>query len=230
MKLTLTAKKEIAKGTMAFWFEKEKALTWKPGQHLHIVLPFLEFEDERGKMRPFSIASSPTEGGLLMFATRIRDTSGFKQTLKDLEIGDTITGDNEAGGNFFLKTKKESPQVILAGGIGITPFRSIIKYDMDKKIGNEIHLIFSNTNSETTPFKEELDNWAKENKRLTVTYVFSEKEGRIDRQKLEKLVRNIPSPDFLIAGPSSFVSSMEEILESMGVQEDKVATEKFSGY
>ena len=120
----LLSRVEIAEGTMAFHFEKPSQFDYRPGQFADVTLSSPPETDSEGNTRTFSIASSPFENQLI-FTTRMRDTA-FKRSLKKVPLGtEVIIG--SATGSFTLHKNSAKPAVFLAGGIGITPFISIVR-------------------------------------------------------------------------------------------------------
>ena len=231
MKVKLVKVTQEARGTKSFFWEPNSEIKFLPGQYFYYTLPKLNYPDERGATRHFTIASSPTEGNLLRLTTRTREESGYKKTLNEIKVGETIEGEGPTGTFIFNeKTIKEGDtksHVFLAGGIGITPFRSIIKYVTDKKLKTSIHLIYSNSNSEFV-FKKELDKW------LNVDYVDTSQSGHLDELKIDKLIQNyklkIKNCMFWVVGPPAFVSAMEDVLDKLKISSDRIITEKFTGY
>ena len=239
MKLKLVEKRDEAKGTKSFFWETEKPVNYLAGQYFYFTLPSLNYPDPRGATRHFTLSSSPTEGNLLRNTTRIREESGFKKTLDDLEIGTLIEGEGP-NGTFILDEAEPGPHVFLAGGIGITPFRSMIKYAADKNLNTQIHLIYSNSIPEEIAFRAELDGLAKSwpNLKLdmTVTKPEESKEpwkgltGRIDENLIQKLVPDLGSNIFWVCGPPAMVEAMEQTLGKLNLSSGKVRSEKFTGY
>lgn len=239
MKIKLIKKKKEAKNIKSFIFEKPKNLTFEAGQFIYLTLPKLIFEDQRGDTRYFTIASSPTED-YIMITTKIRKESGYKKTLEKLDIGSKLEYRGPFG-DFVLDSEKKEQQIFLAGGIGITPFRSIIKYKVDKKFKTPIHLIYSCSTVEEIVYKDELEFWEK-NKEIgldiTITHPEESKtkwgglKGRINIKMLEKLTKNhnLKNTTFWTCGPPQFVSTMEKILENLEIREKQITREKFSGY
>lgn len=232
MLLNLIKKKIEAKDTKSFYFSSSEKLTWIPGQYAYITLGNIT--------KQFTIASSPTEE-FIQITTRIRKESEFKQKLNSLEIGNLVDA-RLPFGSFVLPTNYQSRitnHLFLAGGIGITPFRSFIRYNIDKKLRIPMHLIYSNSDSDFV-FKEELDQWQKENDFIKIKYIDSSVDGRIDKLKIEELIGNeiqlrywkleIGNCAFSAVGPNAFVNSMEDILEELNIPTDKINTEKFTGY
>jgi ferredoxin-NADP reductase len=239
MKIKFLKKKEESGNIKSFIFEKPNGFNFDPGQFIYLTLPKLLFPDQRGEIRHFTISSSPTED-ILMITTKIREESGYKKTLDKIEEGSFLEYQGPIG-DFVLKKNKEKVQVFLAGGIGITPFRSIIKYKIDKNLKTKIDLIYSCSTTEEITFRNELEIWNKNgqiNLDITITHPEESKEkwdglkGRLDRNVIEDIIKNynIENIDFWVCGPPPFVSAMEEELSGMGINNESIITEKFSGY
>lgn len=223
MKLKLVKKALEAKDTYSFYFSSSEKLTWIPGQYAYITFGNVT--------KQFTIASSPTEE-FIQITTRIRRESEFKQKLDSLEIGSLVEARAPFGSFCYNYSLNPVPYTLfLAGGIGITPFRSFIKYNIDKKLGVPMHLIYSNSDSEFV-FKEELDKWQKENDFIKISYHDSSISGHLDIESLTKLYPKpfTLNPTFWSVGPVAFVNSMEDILEELNIPSDQIHTEKFTGY
>ena len=249
MKLKLIKKKEEARGTKSFFFEPEREVIWLPGQYFYYTLSELKYSDPRGSTRHFTISSSPTEGHLLMLTTRIREESGYKKTLDELAIGTEIEGEGP-NGTFILdenlpaQAGTQGNHVLIAGGIGITPFRSFIKYNTDKKLTDvKLHLIYSNSVPEEIAFREELEGWAKNFANIKVDMTITKPEesngkwtgltGRIDENMIRSLITNhqsLANNSFWLCGPPPMVDAMEKVLGSLKITSVKVTSEKFTGY
>jgi ferredoxin-NADP reductase len=221
MYLTLVKKIEIEKGTKSFFFKYDKKNAWKPGQYVVLTLEGIE--------RQFTIASSPTEGDVIQITTRIREESEFKKILDSLEVGSKIESKGPFGLFVFDKNDYDKKHVFLAGGIGITPFRSIIKFCVDNKLKTNIHLIYSNSD-DSFVFKEELDTWQTIYKFLKITYFNSSIKGHLNRNIILDLVEDSKDTIFWVVGPKAFVNSMEDILEEIGIPNENIKSEKFIGY
>ncbi|KKQ91712.1 MAG: Oxidoreductase, 2Fe-2S and FAD/NAD(P) binding domain protein [Microgenomates group bacterium GW2011_GWC1_39_7b] len=230
MKLKLVEKREEAKGTVSFFWEPEKPVDFLAGQYYYFSIPKLKYPDSKGTTRHFTISSSPTEGNLLWITTRIREKSGYKKTLNELPIDTEIEGEGP-NGTFILDEKDIGPQVFIAGGVGITPFRSIIKYAIDKNIQTPMYLIYSNSDSQFV-FKDEFDKWASQNDYFKVSYFDSSVSGHLDSTKLQPLLTtyNILHTTFWLAGPPPMVDAMEQVLGKLKITSDKIRSEKFTGY
>ena len=156
----LTDREEVAERTMAFRFEKPVAFKFTPGQFVDITLVNPRETDSEGNARGFSIASAPYED-FIMVATRLRDTA-FKRVLRDVPLGTEVKIEGPFG-NLRLHNDKSRAAVILTGGIGITPFRSILLHVAKEKLPHRIFLFYSNRRPEDASFLDELQKLEKNN-------------------------------------------------------------------
>jgi ferredoxin-NADP reductase len=228
---------EAAEGTMAFQFEKPPGFDFKPGQSADLTLLNPPETDSEGNIRTFSIASAPFEDQL-RFATRMRDTA-FKRSLKKVPLGTVVKMDS-AMGSFTLHKNAAKPAVFLAGGIGITPFSSIVRQADHDRAPHKLYLFYSNRLPEKTCFIEVLQNLEKTNPKFsfiaTMTDVPRSKKtwngetGRINKEMLSKHLNDLRGPIYYIAGPPTMVSGMRKMLVESGVDEDDIRTEEFAGY
>ena len=235
--LKLKNKKEIAAGTMAFYFGKPEGFTFKAGQYADFTLIDPEETDSEGNVRTFSLANAPYEQDL-MFATRMRDTA-FKRVIKKLESGAEISFKG-ANGSFTLQNNTKIPAVFLCGGIGITPVRSITLQATHDKTAHRIFLFYANKTPRDAAFLEDLNKAAKENPNFTFVASMTEMEGSdqqwegetsfFTKALLEKYIGDLSQPIYYISGPASMVTSIRETLTEAGVDEDNIRTEEFAGY
>jgi ferredoxin-NADP reductase/nitrite reductase/ring-hydroxylating ferredoxin subunit len=179
--LTLTKKEEL-EGTdiMTFKFTKNGYPEYKAGQFAFFPLDTVN-NDSRGPVRHFSLASSPTED-VLIISTRIRDTP-YKQQLSTIQEGKQVKV-SKARGNFVLHDDYSKPAIFLSGGIGVTPFRGMIKYAVDKQLPIKITMFDSNRNRQNILYKDEFDKWAAQNQNLKIVYTITaeEEKGREQEQ------------------------------------------------
>ncbi len=229
--------RQVARGTMACYFEKPEGFDFAGGQSIDLTLVDPPETDDKGNTRAFSLASAPHEP-LLMVATRQRDTA-FKRVLKDLPPGTQVKVEGPFG-SMTLHRKVAIPAVILAGGIGITPFRSMICQAEKTNSGRRLFLFYSNRTPEDAAFLAELGELARQNPGFTfiatVTNVekspssWAGEKGYIDADMLRRHVGNLAGPIYYVAGPPAMVSAMKEMLNRAGVDEDDVNSEDFAGY
>lgn len=228
---------DVAEGTMAFQFEKLPGFDFRAGQSSDLTLLDPPETDSEGNIRTFSIASAPFEDRLI-FATRMRDTA-FKRSLKKVPLGTPVKM-APAMGSFTLHKNSAKPAVFLAGGIGITPFFSILKQADHDHLGHELYLFFSNRRPEDAPFLGALEELEKTNPNFrfvgTMTEMSRSKRdwkgeaGLIDKAMLSKHLSGLRGPIYYIAGPPAMVTAMRKMLVTSSIDEDDIRTEEFAGY
>lgn len=225
MKLNLIRRKTEALGVESFVFSPTEPLTWKAGQFLHSVLHH-EPTDNRGSDRWFTVASAPFEKEV-MITTRLTSGKGssFKAALDALKLGESIEV-SDIDGDFIVDDPTRE-YIFIAGGIGITPFHSILKEADHAEIKLRVTLLYANRDG-NIPYKEELERFAKNNQNLVLHYVISPE--RIDESTLKKLVSDMQTPIFYVSGPEPMVESLGETLKTMGVATDHIKQDYFPGY
>jgi ferredoxin-NADP reductase len=206
-------------------------LNFKAGQ---FVTMFLDVKDPKGNTRSFSIASSPTEN-FLMISTKLTG-SVFKNKLNELKEGDEVKFIGPAGN--FVFDEKAKNIILLSGGIGITPLRSMMKYATDNKLSVKITLLYSNKIPEDIPFKNDLENMKKQNTNLKIVHTITKPEesktkwlgrtGRIDEKMISEFVKK--DSIFYICGPPAMVDALVDILKKMNIAEERIRVEHFEGY
>lgn len=241
MKVKLIKKTDEAKGTKSFYWECEKPFSYLPGQYSYFTLPKLAYPDTRGETRHFTLSSSPTETPYICLTTRIREESGYKKTLDQLAVGEMVEMEGP-NGEFTLNEKDPQPRIFIAGGIGVTPFRSMMKYIIDKKLSIPVSLIYSNSIPEEITFKTELESFTKALPYLKVFNTITKPEeskipwrgltGRIDATLINKIVptENLKLSTFWVCGPPAMTDTLVETLEQMGIPDNRIYYEKFTGY
>src|SRR5579864_2753342 len=233
----LVSRHEVAERTTAFRFERPPNWTFKAGQFLDMTLLDPSETDTEGNTRTFSIASGPHEAHL-MVATRLRDTA-FKRVLKTMPLGTAVKIEGPSG-NLTLHNNASKAAVFLAGGIGITPFRSMVFRAAKEKLPHRIFLFYSNRRPEDAPFLEELQGLEKENPNYKLIASMTEMEkshrpwhgqtGQITAGMLAKYLKDTVSPIYYIAGPPEMVKGLHAVVNETGVDDDDIRTEDFAGY
>lgn len=233
----LLSRVEVAEGTMAFYFEKPSNFDFKPGQATDVTLSDPPETDFEGNTRTFSIASSPFESQL-MFTTRMRDTA-FKRSLKKVPLG-TEVKITPAMGSFTLHRNPAKAAVFLAGGIGITPFLSIVRQADHDRLPHKLHLFYSNRRPEDTAFLDALQILEESNPNFHLICNMTEmpklqkewkgETGSINKKTLSRHLTTLHGPIFYIAGPPVMVAGMNKMLADAGVDEDDIRAEDFAGY
>jgi ferredoxin-NADP reductase len=234
MKATVAEKREVAKGTLLVHFAVEDYPDYRPGAYFWVELPDRGHDDEKGLRRHISLVTSPTETGVVGLATRLRD-SAFKRTLAELEVGDEVQVE-EPKGSFLLPEDTGAEYVFVAGGIGITVLRSMLRYIADEQLPYRVTLVFSNRDRESAAFLDELEELERRIEGLRVVLTMTddpEWEGEtrhLDADVLSELVGGLDGKTFLVAGPPEMAQSVADSLTAAGVPEDRVLADKFSGY
>jgi ferredoxin-NADP reductase len=230
--MTLVDRQTIARDTMAFWFDANGArYEFRAGQHADFV-----FGSESDNSRTFSFASSPLDKEPIMIAMRMRETA-FKTALNAAAFG-TKFKVSRPRGSFTLHKDVTRPAVFLAGGIGITPVRSILQSATQERLPHKLYLFYSNREADDAAFIEELQGLAAQNPNFTLvptvtghrTLAWPYEKGHISRDMLTRHLFLLNGPIYYIAGPSGMVTAMTELLNSSGVSQDDVRTEEFGDY
>src|SRR6202521_2560381 len=236
-KSKLIRREEVAERTMSFHFAKPSGFAFKAGQSADVTLTNPPETDAEGNTRTFSIASPPFENEL-MFTTRMRDTA-FKRSLKLVPLA-TQVKIGSAAGSFTLHKNPAKQAVFLAGGIGITPFLSIVRQADRDRLPQKLCLFYSNRRPEDAAFLDTLQTLETTNPNFrlicTMTEMSkSEKEWKgetvlIDKEMLSRHLPILQGPIYYIAGPPAMVVAMRQTLVKAGVEEDDIRAEEFSGY
>src|ERR1700692_951991 len=234
---TLLGRTEVAEGTMAFQFEKPNDFQFKAGQYIDLTLTSGKAGSLNGLAHTFSIASSPYDKELVV-TTRMRDTA-FKQAILSLPIGSPARIEGPMG-SFSLHNNTARPAVILAGGIGIAPFLSMVSYATKERLRHPIVLFYANRYLQDAAFIDALWRLERENPRFrfipTLTRAgdntagWKGKTGHISSDMLLAQVGAVRGPIYYIAGPPMMVAAARQTLAEVGVDEDDIRTEEFGGY
>ena len=236
---------------MSFEFSKEEqkgtehankmTMEYTAGQYAFFDIGGV-YNDPKGPIRHFTLASSPTEK-FIMLSTRIRD-SPYKKRLASLEEGIKVKVKGPQG-KFTLHDDYSKSAIFLSGGIGVTPFRSMIKYATDKNLPMKITMFDSNRNTQNILFKSDFDDCVNKNKNLTIIYTITEEErlngsqewrgerGRINKEIITKYLNgsDLESGLFYICGPPAMLNAMKQILkDELKVPDDRIKIEEFTGY
>jgi ferredoxin-NADP reductase len=234
MRATVAEKREVAQGTLLVLFAVDDYPDYRPGAYFWVELPDRGHADEKGLRRHISLVTSPTEAGVVGLATRLRDTA-FKRTLAELEVGAEVEVE-EPKGSFLLPDDTDADYVFVAGGIGITVFRSMLRYIADTGLPYRVTLVYSNRDRESAAFLDELEELERRIDGLRVVLTMTDDaawEGetrKLDADVLSDLVGELGSKTFLVAGPPPMAEAVAESLLAAGVRDERVRADKFSGY
>ena len=229
-RLKLTQRLEAAQATVAFHFEKPPAFSYRAGQFVELVLT----RDSEEETHAFTLASAPCEPDLKI-VTRMRE-SGFKETLKALPLGTEVGADGPYG-NFVLHEDASRPAVFLAGGIGITPFRSMLVQAAQDKLPHRLFLFYSNRKPEDAVFLEELQILEKRDPNFTLIATMTDpkaawegERGHIRNEMIARHAGNLTRPVYYIAGPPAMARAMRSMLKEAGAGSGDIRVDEFSGY
>jgi ferredoxin-NADP reductase len=236
-KTKLKAQKTLCAGTTAFYFEKPEEFEFQPGQFFNFTLLKPDGTDLDANTRALSIASAPHERNL-MVAMRLR-TTVFKRTLNSLPLGTEVLLQGPYG-RMTLARNTAQPAVLLAGGIGITPFRSFVWSEAELLSSRRILLFYSVRVPEEAAFLEELQEMEQHNTRYKLICTVTQPEkaktpwqgetGRISIGMLSKWIPDLNVPIYYIAGPPDMVDGARQMLFRSGVAEENIRAEEFYGY
>lgn len=227
-------KRLVAEGTLQVIFEVTENFTFKSGQYIFVTLPKLLYPDERGPKRQFSINNDPSVKNQIIITTRLSE-SGFKKTLNELPLG----SEAELGpiaGIFTLPEDTKKPLVLIAGGIGITPFMSMLRYIEKERLPYRIILIYSNRNQASTAFLEELQRLSQSipNFKLILTMTDDDnwvgEKRKVDSTFIKGYFPDVNAQSYFVVGPPGMVDAVQRSLLEAGVDITNIKIENFTGY
>jgi ferredoxin-NADP reductase len=207
---------------LAFAMPSGNRLPFIPGQYAEWTLQHPK-TDIRGNRRSFSIASSPVDDELHIGVRQFEPSSSFKAALLRLKPGDKVRVAHPAG-SFTLPDDTSQPLVFVAGGIGITPFRSIVQDMVDRGVRRDITLVYVANEEQDFIYK---DTFQKAKKLGVTTHYVA---GRLQPQEFRKLVPGLLKSIVYVSGPDAMVSAYQTNLRKLGVPKACIKTDHFSGY
>jgi ferredoxin-NADP reductase len=232
--MLLKSKMQISDEITNFVFHTDDRISFTPGQYMEWTLSHAR-ADSRGNRRYFTLASSPTEEDIVIGVRFNQNGSSFKSRLANLTVNDEITA-GQISGDFTLPKNADAKVVLIAGGIGVTPFRSMIKYLLDTNQKRDITLLYTAKNPTEFVYKDLFDE-AKEKINLRTAYTVTQPApgwtghtGKIDENFIRENVADAQKALFYISGPNSMVKSFKHMLIKMGVKKGKIKTDYFPGF
>lgn len=220
----------------SFVFNRPEGFDYTAGQYNRWRIDHPN-SDNRGITRPFTISASPTEE-VLMFTTKFLPDGGssFKKNLLTLAPGAEITIDGPNGA-FTLPSNPNQQVVFLGGGVGITPFRSMIKFATDRKLVTPLTLIYANKTPADIIFRQEFETWVQENPNFKLFLIVDTPDegwrgevGRLNAGIIQKFVPDLKPPLYYICGPEGMINAYKEVLYGLGLTDENIRTENFTGY
>ena len=214
----LLAKRDVADGTMEFHFSRPQGFEFKAGQAVEVILP-----DPVGG-HAFSLVNAPAARELVI-ATRMRE-SAYKRALRELPIGAAVKLDGPFG-SLTLHKATARAAVFVAGGIGITPFMSMLR----ERTAHRTVLVYSNRKARDSAYLAELQELAGLNPDFRLVPTMTEEGGElVDAALLKEAGRGLSAPVFYVAGPPAMVDAVRRALDEAGVEDTDVRSEEFFGY
>jgi ferredoxin-NADP reductase len=223
MQLTLIDKEHLVDNIWAFRFQPDQPLDWIPGQFMQVELPH-DHPDKEGTKRRFTVSSAPYEG-FFQITTRVTQ-SAFKQALSKLAIGDKINLLEKPHGDFLWQDTAK-PIVFVAGGIGVTPFRSILEQRHHEGKPLPVTLVYGGRSLESLPFRKDFDTWAKTDPTFNVIYEVSQP---LTAKRIEMLVPNLHDSLVYVSGPEPMVDALSDQFKVAGLPEDQLKQDWFPNY
>ena len=244
---TLKEKRAVGDDTYDFAFTTDKRVRFQPGQYMEWTLgdpkrtgAAKTKNDLRGNRRYFTLASSPTEPSVRLGVKFYDPMSSFKKNLISMEPGDALMG-GQLAGDFTLPRDPRKKLVFIAGGIGITPFRSMVKYLSDSGEKCDVVLFYSNRTPDEIAYRDVLDEGAAKFGLRTV-YAITDANaaassaatdtinGRIDANLIARTVPDFHDRMFYISGTHAMVSLFKKTLADLGVPRRNIKTDFFPGF
>lgn len=231
MRVTLDHVENVAQNIKTFWFKPERPLRHIAGQFIELRIPH-QNKDKRGDKRWFTLSSSPTES-LLSITTKLspRDGSTFKQALLNLNSDSTITM-SDTMGDFVLPKDQSIGLVFVAGGIGVTPMRSMIKSLYDKGEKRDITLIYGANQAAELAFTDLFDE-----AEIKFIPLVSEpsagwkgETGKLSAERILALAPDYQNKYIYLSGPEPMVETLFKELQKLGVSKKNLLTDYFPGY
>lgn len=230
MQVIFDHREKLADNISTFWFQPVRPVSYRPGQFIQLYLPHAQ-PDSRGMHRWFTLSSSPTEPLLSITTKFAPNGSSFKRALQQLQPGTELHMEAPSG-DFILPNDPTKPLAFVAGGIGITPMRSMLTWLRDTNQRRPITLIQAASNPQELVFAPFFQ-------KQPITYIpivtqptteWHGETGHLDAQRILALSNNSPDCLFYLSGPEPLIKSMSEALPALGVTQERIITDFFPGY
>jgi len=222
MELKLINKENLAGNVWAFRFQPKRPVNWTAGQYIKVELPH-DNPDDEGISRYFTVSSAPYEG-VIQITTRVTDST-FKKALAALPEGGGLQLIKEPSGDFVWEDS-DKPMVFIAGGIGITPFYSILKQRHHDKQPLKVLLIYGSRDDEV-PFKEEFAQWQAADSGFKISYQVG---IRLAPDVLKGITPELNESLVYLSGPEPMVEDLGDQLKAAGLSEAQLKQDFFPNY
>ncbi len=211
----------VAKETIEVVFTRPANFNFLAGQHIQVTLQTLAYSDHKGSSRVFSICSSPLDREVISIAFR-NTGSGFKKTLVEIPIGTKILIKGPSG---FFTLPEKGKHIFVAGGIGITPFMSMLGTALEKESRYDISLLYANRDQENASYLDDLKKLTTNSENFHLHTIF----GRLDASFIQKAATDVENTTWWVAGPPGMVAEVKYTLGQLGISSGKVRSEEFVG-
>jgi ferredoxin-NADP reductase len=234
VRLQLKEVRQVSSRVYDFVFQPDRTFKFRPGQYMEWTLPHIPY-DSRGNRRTFTIASSPTEADVHLGIKFYEPASLYKASLMDMKPGSVIYA-SQLSGNFTLNGHEDKKLAFIAGGIGITPFRSMVKYLTDTQKASDIVLLYVVSDAQEFAYVEELKAAAQIGIKTIpiVTDLSYQSAGvvttKLDAKALSQLLPDYAERTFYVSGPNAMVDGTKQYLHQLKVPTTRIKTDHFSGY
>lgn len=233
----LKKKERLNEDSLDLIFNPIKPFAYLPGQYMEWTIEHNN-TDSRGNRRYFTLSSSPTEEDISIGVKFSNRGSSFKEALLQVDRNSLISA-SQLGGDFVLPENSRQKLVFIAGGIGITPYRSMLKYLIDKRDKRDIILFYAVNKLENIAYQDILKE-AKRYLDLKIYFILPERNkssnnpnilyGYLKDKDIESIVTDYKDRHFYISGPNTLVSSIKRELLKIDVPRKNIVTDLFSGY
>lgn len=232
IRLDFVGRRRLSPSSWELEFRPRSPVRFAPGQYLEITVPH-RGADARGTRRTFSVASPPVEDGPLRIGIRMPADrpSSFKRALLDLEPGSRIDATG-VGGDFLLPDDVDTPLLMVAGGIGVTPFVAQLGHDAAER---DAVLVYSVTSADDIPYADELERSGvrvllvspvpPSDLPASWTWLGS---GRLDAERLLAAVPDATMRAVYLSGPPALIAALRPALRRAGAR--RIRTDAFLGY
>ena len=219
--LTVIARRHETADHLSLVFKRPPRFDYDPGDWIDLA-----FAEELSGGKTYSLSSSPTEPDLVI--TFKVGQSGIKRALQSARPGDLLRM-SAYGNDYDFSLRQHRSSVLIAAGVGVAPFRSMIRDMFDQSSTDSVHLIYLNR-TENFLFREELDQWSADLREVKIDYVLTAAMKSKERRKLLAASVNESVHDYYVAGPPTMIEATEDILMGAGVDHDNIRIDSFDGY
>jgi ferredoxin-NADP reductase/Na+-transporting NADH:ubiquinone oxidoreductase subunit NqrB len=220
----LTKKIRHAPDIADFVFRPDSEFSYQPGQYMEWTLPHAR-ADSRGDRRYFTLASSPTEPEVRIGVKFYEGSSSYKKALWRLDSDDVVVA-SQLSGDFVLPKDASRKLAFIAGGIGVTPYRSMLKYLLDTRQRRDVTMLYAASSPKEIVYKDVLES-ARGKLGANITYCV---EQRITPELIKRRIPDYKERLFYVSGPQDLVAATQKILHELGVARRHIKTDYFPGY